>query len=409
MPRVTMDRRHARFLTRLTTRPVLSVFLLALSVRLFLAGVIAIVSDGTLFLDDQQYLETIRIGGGWKPPYADQMLASSHAVTWRKGTVFYQPILLLFRLIGPYAFVAQLLPALAGAVTAGAVAKIVGPYTSPKIALCAGLLVAIYPSQVLWSSLILRDAFSWMALSLVAVTLTCWDRREDLFGFGGYTVVLAGIAVYLGGIRASTLIVCCLALLIAVLWRATSLRIPKLAVAASLLFLVPVAVEAMGLSYGMLGTDLLRSGLSGLEDQRQAASRGAGMSLGEGDSFAAGAVINDFRHLPAGLRLVLIDPLPHEMFDKSVLVIPFIENLIWYPMLVLALLGVPEVRRGGTDLAYVILVGVGSATSWALVEGNFGTAYRHRGDFVWAVAVFAALGANRIFGNGKYPSVSDDS
>ena len=33
---------------------------------------------------------------------------------------------------------------------------------------------------------------------------------------------------------------------------------------------------------------------------------------------------------------------------------------------------------------------------WALVEGNFGTAYRHRGEFVWVAILFAGLGIDRI-------------
>jgi hypothetical protein len=33
---------------------------------------------------------------------------------------------------------------------------------------------------------------------------------------------------------------------------------------------------------------------------------------------------------------------------------------------------------------------------YALTEGNLGTAYRHRGEFVWVVALLAALGLSRV-------------
>ena len=33
---------------------------------------------------------------------------------------------------------------------------------------------------------------------------------------------------------------------------------------------------------------------------------------------------------------------------------------------------------------------------YALSEGNFGTAYRHRGEASWALALFAAVGAHAI-------------
>jgi len=89
------------------------------------------------------------------------------------------------------------------------------------------------------------------------------------------------------------------------------------------------------------------------------------------------------------------------MFDKAFLALPFVEHLIWYPLLLLAVFGLPEVRRGGADLAYVALVAFGLATMWALVEGNFGTAFRHRGEVVWAVVVLAAVGAERLLKRRK--------
>ncbi|SVE56968.1 uncharacterized protein METZ01_LOCUS509822, partial [marine metagenome] len=160
-----MDPRLKRFLAALTTRPVISVFLFALTIRLVAAGAISLLSDGTLFLDDKSYLHALRIGGGWELPYEDPELVRSYDVQWGRLAAFYQPSLFLFRLIGPYVFVAQLLSALAGAVTAAAVTKIVRHHASSKVALGAGLLIAVYPSQVLWSSLLMRDAFAWMALS----------------------------------------------------------------------------------------------------------------------------------------------------------------------------------------------------------------------------------------------------
>jgi hypothetical protein len=41
-------------------------------------------------------------------------------------------------------------------------------------------------------------------------------------------------------------------------------------------------------------------------------------------------------------------------------------------------------------------VGLGTIAMWALIDRNFGTAYRHRGEFLWAVVVLGALGYRKL-------------
>ena len=101
-------------------------------------------------------------------------------------------------------------------------------------------------------------------------------------------------------------------------------------------------------------------------------------------------------YLPTGIRVMLIDPLPNQLENNVRMVLAFIEHLIWYPLLALCILGIPSVRRGSAELAFTALIATGLVAMWALVEGNFGTAYRHRGEFVWAVIVFAGIGAERL-------------
>ena len=65
---------------------------------------------------------------------------------------------------------------------------------------------------------------------------------------------------------------------------------------------------------------------------------------------------------------------------------------MWYPLLLLALVGVRQRWRSLTpELAFTLLVTSGLAVMWGLVEGNFGTAYRHRGELVWGVVIFAGI------------------
>ncbi|MDQ3677323.1 MAG: hypothetical protein M3401_11060, partial [Actinomycetota bacterium] len=54
------------------------------------------------------------------------------------------------------------------------------------------------------------------------------------------------------------------------------------------------------------------------------------------------------------------------------------------------------IRRHRRTLAFPVLAGGAILMMYGLTEGNLGTAYRHRGEFVWVVALLAAIGAERI-------------
>jgi hypothetical protein len=96
---------------------------------------------------------------------------------------------------------------------------------------------------------------------------------------------------------------------------------------------------------------------------------------------------------------MFLDPLPRHLGRSPNLRYPFLEHIVWYPLLILSLVGVRQRwRRLTPELAFTLLVTGGLAIMWALVEGNFGTAYRHRGELVWGVVVFAGIGIDHLLG-----------
>jgi hypothetical protein len=108
------------------------------------------------------------------------------------------------------------------------------------------------------------------------------------------------------------------------------------------------------------------------------------------------SLADDLGYLPTGIRVMLLDPLPTHLGQGSRTTLAFSEHLIWYPTLLLAVWGLRGLRSRSPDLIYVFITFLGLITMWALVEGNFGTAYRHRAEFVWAAIVFAAVGAEDL-------------
>jgi len=105
---------------------------------------------------------------------------------------------------------------------------------------------------------------------------------------------------------------------------------------------------------------------------------------------------SNLRHLPVGLRVMVVDPLPWQSTENNRVRLAQAEMLLWYPLLGLAVFGVLTGRNRLTMIAFPVLVGGGIIVMYALSEGNFGTAYRHRGEVVWAVAVLASIGAERL-------------
>jgi hypothetical protein len=59
-------------------------------------------------------------------------------------------------------------------------------------------------------------------------------------------------------------------------------------------------------------------------------------------------------------------------------------------------------------LAFPLLVGGALVCMWALVDGNIGTAFRHRGEIVWAVVVLAAHGLATVTGRRSQPAYPPD-
>ena len=71
------------------------------------------------------------------------------------------------------------------------------------------------------------------------------------------------------------------------------------------------------------------------------------------------------------------------------------ETLLWYPLFLLAIKGLRISLRGRlTNVLIVVAVLVIVVTSYALVEGNFGTAYRHRAQIMPLFFVFSGVGVS---------------
>jgi hypothetical protein len=386
--------------------PLIAVALLALAARLAVAGGVAIFSGGTLFLDDAAYLRLAddAAGGGsagWSE--YEQMLYT------RTGSLLW-PITGMFLVFGTVPFLAQLYVLALGSATAVLTTKLALAFLSRPAALFAGAVVALLPSQILWSSIVMKDAVVWCLLAGLAVALLAAQesrgRRLAAYGLG----IVAMLAA-LGFLRLHTLQIALVALLLASALGPARGRVTRLAGAAVLLACVPLVF-----GMGVAGVPFV-SNPGSLAERRAANAVGATTAVvepavpgeaeaaasspdaaGEAEAAARSADESLVEYAPRGMAVILLRPYPWKATtDPSPgLRLAAIETLVWYPLLAIALFGVTRLRGRLRYMAFPLLAGGATAVMYGVTEGNVGTAYRHRGEFVWVVALLAGVAVDHV-------------
>src|SRR5262249_5230554 len=116
----------------------------------------------------------------------------------------------------------------------------------------------------------------------------------------------------------------------------------------------------------------------------------AGSAFGQGADVSTPAGAISF--IPIGLTYFLLAPFPWSV-TSMLQAVTLPESIVWYVLFVCVLRGAWLALRYDVR-AYTVLVAVlGTVTfSYALVEGNVGTAYRHRAQVLPLFFVLAAVG-----------------
>ena len=466
-------------------RPVLFVALVAVTVRVIVAVALNLTDTWSLAPDSDQYLAVAeaaadgRLQTFWLG-YGESLYRS----TWTYST----QVAALFELIGPYRALGQGISIVYGTGTAMIATAIALHLVRRPSALFAGLVVALTPSQVLWSSVALRESTVWILLALVGLILARQSEvvigRRIVMAFVG----LSGCYVALVFLRSQTafLVLWCAAIALAI---GPGRRTTRLVAVALFLILTPVSVgrsvgdtEFLMKSMGRLGTvrtymamdaegaitELVPyfeeapstelpstdgssgTGVSGeqpaivgnasdqqdvstpdqtpavvadsqptmtLENTRDVDLDDSGSNpipilereagrTDDGQKFIVdlegqAVLVQDelsasMRALPRGLIAVALRPAPWEEMVTGKRLAAGIESILWLPVFVLAAIGAWVRRRDLAVVAFPSALVVAVLVSGAVTHGNLGTAFRHRGQILWALAVLSAVAVQHI-------------
>jgi len=509
--------------------PALAAFVVALIVRVVVILLLSTVIDDSAFaLDDGTYQDMAAQAAAGETGSWDDFTRGLYNSTF----AFTGSLTVVYKLFGAHAILGRILVALAGAITAALVARLASRIMSPGWGLVGGLLIALLPSQIIWSSLLLKDPLVWPALAglgLAVVAASEKSRPRWLIGLGWATLLL----VVLTYLRPHTLVVAAWALGAAIIVMATRKHILRAVTGLSVAVIVPLALglgpggvsvvtsagslearriaNASGANTAFvepepspttavaagpesevveaeeklktqqeatasLASDAeeAKAEVAGAEQQvalavqeakaaevaaqapglsdkaRRAAQKAAARQKLEAARQRAAAAAKENRlkrieralakeqkvleaeaahlaqlqsqaptppatppteagaetldpniaHLPRGLAVMLFEPVPWGGGSSS-LRLARLEAIVWYPLLLLAAVGLWASRNHLRSMTFPLLAGGGMLFVYALTEGNIGTAYRHRGEFVWVVVLLAVLGAKTLVDRRK--------
>jgi len=357
-------------------RALMWIFLAAVGVR---AGVSILVDYGASFgffaLDDQRYgrlgFELARFWAG-EGPYPDDLHSPIGYYVWNA---------LIYTVVG----YVPLAPTLANAVIGGlgvvlahALAR---DLAGPRAARYAALLAAFWPSLVLWSSLNLKDSMAILAILLLLRGAQRMQGGISLLAFAQGALgllVLSQLREYLALLAA---------IAVGLAWILPRLKASPLAVGALVL------AGALLLPYlGPVQELVEENSLESLDQVRRQLAIGGSAYHGDVDVSSPGGAL---RFLPTGLVYFLLAPAPWQLFNlRQLLTLP--EMLVWYALLPQVVTGFAiAMRRRFSAALPVATFAVFATLSYSLVEGNLGTAYRHRAQVLVLFLIFAAVGLAR--------------
>ena len=414
--------------------PVLTSFLVALGVRVVFAVSSSLLHEGVLIPDEGQYLTVAmtasegRLTSEFWLGYGQSLFASTRTFMW--------PLTALFWVFGPFRIVGQILAAVFGAATAAASAGLAGRFLRRPFTLAAGLTVALFPSQILWSSVVLRESLIWAGLAAMALVVGYSQQSDSRSRIVLSAMLLGLLFVAMVWLRVQTAVLAlwciCPALLLG-----GGRRAVRFLSAICLLVVVPwlvglgpgafgfadAAVNRLGISRSYMSLSADSSFVEAVPDSLLACvdqlNRNRGGDSGTGNvrrfmidrpsgewvciSDTSGEIlivdnrlITSVKRVPGGLLDTLIRPLPWEASQNLGVLFAQLESILWVPMYALAIYGVWIHRKRYRLLAFpallVLLIGLSGAVS----HGNLGSAFRHRGQMLFALAVLAMGGVQAI-------------
>ncbi|HKV36686.1 MAG TPA: glycosyltransferase family 39 protein [Pyrinomonadaceae bacterium] len=375
----TQDER--RFLLRL--------FVIALMGRIVLATLINL-ADWEAFFGGDAHTYDIFGKSLLQSWYGDAYHSARYAGFIKSGAGAWGMLYVVaavYAVVGENLYAIQLINASVGAATAVVVYYVAQTlFNNIRVSRLAALLVAFFPSLILWTSQALKDGLIILALALAMLaTLRLMEKITV-----GYVLVLTTCLLALLSLRFYIFYMMVAAV-------AGSFFIGMKAINTQGFIQRFMAVAVMGLAFtwfGVLryaGTQFDR--YANLKTIQMSRTDQANAGSGFGKDVDVGTTEGALTAIPIGLVYLLFAPFPWDMATLlQSITLP--EMLVWwaaFPLLVLGLYF--GLRHRLRQVAPIVIFTTMLTIAYSVFQGNVGTAYRQRSQLLVFYFIFVAVGA----------------
>ena len=293
----------------------------------------------------------------------------------------------VYQLIGENRFAIQFVNASVGASTAVVVyyaAQML--FNNVRVSRVAAVLVAFFPSLILWSSQALKDGLIILALALGILATMHLMEKITL----GYVLVLTLCLLSLLSLRFYIFY-----MMVAAVAGSFFLGVKTLNAQSFMQRFAAIAVMGLAFTwFGVLryaGTQFERYG--NLKAIQMSRTDQANAGSGFGKDVDVGTTEGALTAIPVGLVYLLFAPFPWDMATlRQSITLP--EMFIWWAAFPLLVLGLwYALRHRLRHVAPIVIFTTMLTLAYSVFQGNVGTAYRQRSQLLVFYFIFVAVGA----------------
>lgn len=287
----------------------------------------------------------------------------------------------LFLIFGYAPLAPKLVNAFVGTASALFCYRLAGELAGRGPALFAALLTMFFPSLVLWSTQNLRDPIVLLVTLALFLSVVRLRTRPSGRAFFGVVFSLGVLLLFRDYIAAMALFGLVGASFIS---KARGLPV-NLLVGVVLLGLAILVYQQFGLGARWVES----ASFEAISQQRSSLAIG-------GSAFRPGVDISTplrgLQFFPLGLAFFLFSPFPWQI-GSTLTLMTLPEQLVWYALMPMVVSGGLYLVRERYHAFGPLLIFLSLTTSiYALVEGNAGTAYRHRAQVLVFFLILASVG-----------------
>ena len=359
----------------------ISLFLLALALRIVVSLLLHTIVPRGYFAPD----ETLYIDSG--KALADSW-AESTIYTYTGSKAPPQTIVsaILFYMSGNKLYVALLFENFIGALTVLNIYFITKRFFNRESARYASVITAIFPSLVLWSSLLLKDPNTQFLISFaVLLTLRLKERlrMSDL-------ILLIGSVILVGFFRSYLILIVSMAI-------GTSFISFNKDTFIRNFFILIVFSMGFALFFSVYETKNIPkyetnkgNAFQSLQQIRSGFYQGGSKILG---NINVSTPINALKYFPLLIIVFYLAPFPWDITGSMLHNLATMESLLWYYLLYYAIKGIIRALKEGNYDVMPVLVMIGVlSVAYALAISNIGAAYRFRAQVSVLLMVFSGYG-----------------